>query len=444
MNMNLRLILFIIFVFGFCCNAAAESLTDSVRIHFRVNKTAIDSLLMGNDASMRGFADRMQRLSSNDSVNVSINSIRITGAASPEGSIPYNKWLSERRAQAITRWLGTYFDIPDSITSFTFKGRDWSGLIACVNGDTNVPYRTDVLNLLSDIATPVSDTYKRDGVARLKSLHGGVPYRYLLHKHFPGLRASEVFINATVTPIPQIEPVDSYRGARLVCRTDAGPITIDSLEIYPIAEMLTHEPCVTTHGGYFFGIKNNMLHDAVLIPNLGVEFPIDRHFSVGVNWMYAWWKNHERNRHWRIYGGDVNARYYLGGGSNRTSLQGHHIGVYGQVLLFQTAFGRKGYISGIPGEDIWGKPWLGGGVEYGYSLRLAHRLNLDFSIGVGYIGGEYRVYNPIDNCYVWNSTHRQHWFGPAKAEVSLVWLVGKMPKPAGTHGSNVLEKGGVQ
>ena len=62
-------------------------------------------------------------------------------------------------------------------------------------------------------------------------------------------------------------------------------------------------------------------------------------------------------------------------------------------------------------------------------------LNLDFVIGVGYWGGEYHKYDPVDGCYVWKETLQRHWFGPTKAEVSLVWLLGR-----GNHN----EKGGKQ
>ena len=65
------------------------------------------------------------------------------------------------------------------------------------------------------------------------------------------------------------------------------------------------------------------------------------------------------------------------------------------------------------------------GLEYGYSLPIRSRLNIDFSIGVGYWGGIYYEYLPMDNCYVWQATKQRHWFGPTKAEISLVWLIGR-------------------
>ena len=59
----------------------------------------------------------------------------------------------------------------------------------------------------------------------------------------------------------------------------------------------------------------------------------------------------------------------------------------------------------------------------------------DFSLGIGYQGGEYKEYEPQGDRYVWQATRQRHWFGPTKAEVSLVWLLG---------GSGHSKKGGDQ
>ena len=43
---------------------------------------------------------------------------------------------------------------------------------------------------------------------------------------------------------------------------------------------------------------------------------------------------------------------------------------------------------------------------------------------MGYMGGTYKEYLPDNQCYVWQTTKQRHWFGPTKAEISLVWLIG--------------------
>ena len=56
-----------------------------------------------------------------------------------------------------------------------------------------------------------------------------------------------------------------------------------------------------------------MLYDALLVPNIGVEFYLGKDWSMSANWMYAWWKTDRRHWYWRTYGGDI----AIGNGSVR-------------------------------------------------------------------------------------------------------------------------------
>ena len=81
-------------------------------------------------------------------------------------------------------------------------------------------------------------------------------------------------------------------------------------------------------------------------------------------------------------------------------------------------------MGGIPGGTLWDRCMKLGGVEYGYSLPIARRFNLDMTLGLGYLGGKVVKYVPTRTGYMWESTRNLHWFGPVKAEISLVWLIG--------------------
>lgn len=176
----------------------------------------------------------------------------------------------------------------------------------------------------------------------------------------------------------------------------------------------------------YWGLKTNTIYDAALVPNVGIEFYTGKGWSIAGNWMYAWWSNRGDNNFWRIYGGDVEVRRWFGKKADEKPLQGHHVGVYGQLVTYDFEFGGRGYLG-----DKWS---YGAGISYGYSLPLAKRLNMDFTLGLGYLGGKYKEYLPIEGHYVWQITKRLHWWGPTKAEVSLVWLLGK--------GNANLRKGG--
>ena len=45
--------------------------------------------------------------------------------------------------------------------------------------------------------------------------------------------------------------------------------------------------------------------------------------------------------------------------------------------------------------------------------------------GIGYLGGKYYEYIPMDQCYVWQVTKKRRYIGPTRLEVSLVWLIGR-------------------
>jgi hypothetical protein len=170
------------------------------------------------------------------------------------------------------------------------------------------------------------------------------------------------------------------------------------------------------------GIRTNLLYDAALVPNLGAEFALGDRWSVATNWAWAWWSRRSRDRYWRVFGGELDVRRWF---CAATPLSGQHVGLYGGLLTYDVMLSSdRGYMGGHPGGGMLERPSWYAGVEYGYSLPVARRLNLDFNLGVGYFHSTYYEYAPIDTHYVWQSTHKRQWIGPTKAEISLVWLLG--------------------
>ena len=157
------------------------------------------------------------------------------------------------------------------------------------------------------------------------------------------------------------------------------------------------------------------------MPNIGIEVPIGRRFSVAADWMYAWWSRNRSHNYWRIYGGEIEGRYWIGDRADYKPLHGHHIGLYAQAVTYDFIFGGHGYMVGVPKGSLWDKASFGAGVSYGYACTLTRNIIIDFSIGIGYLGGDYQKYHPEDECYVYDSTRRLNYIGPTRAEVSIVW-----------------------
>ena len=112
----------------------------------------------------------------------------------------------------------------------------------------------------------------------------------------------------------------------------------------------------------------------------------------------------------------MEVRRWFGKKAGEKPLQGPHVGVYGQLLTYDFKLGKIGYMA-----DKWNYAL---GVAYGYSLPIARQLNVDFALALGYMGGNYHEYRVAGDCKVWQAAKTRHWWGPTKAEISLVWLLG--------------------
>ena len=391
----------------------AQETRDSVKIYFRQAYSTLDLSIRNNREALDRIADSLEG-SYADSI-YQLKKIHVIGGASPEGSIPLNIRLSEKRADRLFDYLSKYRSLPDSLKTVSHLGRDWQGLLRLIEADPKVPYREETIEFIQDILARCAEGEREidNNVGRLSRFKGGEPYRYMYHNLFPELRASRLILwyERIWNPLKS-QPLQISAPLSLGLEVESAPLCPAPVQI-------------DRRKPFYMGIKNNMLYDLALVPNLGVEFYLGAHLSVATNWMYAWWKHSTCDWFWRIYGGDIALRGWMGRKAKEKPLTGHHLGIYLQTLTYDFEVGGRGYIGGVPGGDIFDKANCAAGIEYGYSLPIGRRLNLDFTIGVGYLWGTYYEYLPIDDCYVWQATKKRQFFGPTKAEVSLVWLIGR-------------------
>lgn len=162
-------------------------------------------------------------------------------------------------------------------------------------------------------------------------------------------------------------------------------------------------------------IKTNLLYDAVLVPNIGVEVNCYKNFTIYTDLMYAGWGIPSKHFYWNLYGLQAGIRKYFGRQASKRSFTGHHVGFYGNAFAYDLQAGHIGQQT--PTVN------LGGGVDYGYSFPVTPALNIDVELGFGYLGGKYYEYIVEDDHNTWQGTIRRAWWGPTKASVSLVWLI---------------------
>lgn len=169
-------------------------------------------------------------------------------------------------------------------------------------------------------------------------------------------------------------------------------------------------------------LKTNILYDALVVPNLSAEISLNKSWTIEVGYWYTWWKNDTSHKYWRGYGEEIDVRKYLGKHDSKVPFSGHHVGATFQMCLYDIEFGNRGYMSDFS---------YGIGAEYGYSVPLSSKARIDFAIAVGYFGGRYRVYDPMDSHYVWKENRNLHWVGPVKAGISFAYILNKKHKKGG-------------
>ena len=173
-------------------------------------------------------------------------------------------------------------------------------------------------------------------------------------------------------------------------------------------------------------LKTNLLFDAALMPNIEIELPLANRWSLSGEYMFPWWTSDDNSRALQILSGSIEGRYWLGNRAHRERLSGHFLGLYAGGGKYDIENKGKGY---------QGEFYIASGLSYGYATRLNRSLNLELSLGIGYLVTEYRRYKGEENndLLVWQYDGRYTWIGPTKAKVSLVWVLRKSAKKGGTQ-----------
>ena len=420
-QMDRRALLIEVLMLLGCLQAFGQGSRREVCIGFPVGVARLDTAFADNAERLGGVVSFLDSVQSDS--RVELVEVAFFGSASPEGGWARNKSLAKNRRLALEHYIRGRVTLPDSIIRRSDEVIAWERLALMVEA-SEMPHKDEVMHVLRNVPEWVFD---RKGALvdsrkkRLMDLRGGRAWHYM-HQHFFGDIRNASVVVVTIRQKVQTDDV----------RPDSIPLPDDKPEVPPVADT----PVVVTKDedevllpqrskAFCFALKTNMLYDLLAVPNIGVEVLPGHDWSVTAGWMYGWWNSNKRHRYWRIYGGDLAVRKWFGTKPGSNLFTGHHVGLYGQVFTYDVEWGGKGYMGGEPGGSLWKKANYAAGLEYGYAMPIAKHLNLDFSLGLGYWGGKFYKYTPLDGHYVWQATKNRRWFGPTKAEISLVWLLGR-------------------
>ena len=167
------------------------------------------------------------------------------------------------------------------------------------------------------------------------------------------------------------------------------------------------------------GIKTNLISDAILSPNLGVEIGLAPKWTLDLSGQLNLWPiNDHKWKHWLA---QPEARYWFCERFMQSFLGFHVLGGQFNVGNIDTNINFLGSnFSKLKDRRYEG--WAAGvGVAYGYAWAFAKHFNLEFEIGVGYVYLDYKKYSCGECSKLLGKSHH-NYFGPTKAAINFEYL----------------------
>ena len=390
---------------GACLLCTAQVVPDSLNkdrysLYYVCDRINIEGDYLDNAYQISRIKDILAR-------STRIDSIVIYAYASPEGPYHRNVWLSERRAEAARDFILNNLPAqsvlhPDNIY-LRPMAENWEGLELELERNYHLPNRDRVLKIVK--AKIPTETKKW----RLKKLDDGYTYHQIIRHHMPELRlATWICVYAPMPLLGSLEPVAMQPKDTFYMPPPLLPMPRDSVERKTI-----------------LALKTNLLYDALTLVNYSIEVPIGEHHSALFYHQFPWWRWGKANNEYciRFLSIGLEGRWWFKpqprlnpeDGRWRDKLVGHFLGAYAESGKWDFEFGRN--------ICHQGEHWSAG-LSYGFAMPVSKRLNMEFSLSVGYASIAYRKFAPSNDYEIlWRDPikhGRWNYIGPTKAQISLV------------------------
>ena len=387
----------------------------SVLFLFRASAQDLRITFPSNSATLsRGYRQNVRSFKVLDSLldihgMVFVDSVLVVSKSSPEGKYKANVTLAEKRSQSMYDYVvGKYPNLRGRVLLRT-QGEAWEEFRELVLIDSTLSSRTRE-RALEIIDSDLEPDAKKVQLKKMPE------YKHFLNDLFPAIRFSAIqvrFDEIAIGPPPVPEL------GELVFFPVPLPVQIDSIALRPDSLYVEPMPvdfpllAVSTNLVYDLG---GLIRPMSWTPNVSVEVPIGKQFSIYAEYDFPWWVATANNKAWQILKWDLGARWWFSkpGKKPMDVLRGHFLGIDLGGGYYDIEPEHKGY----QGE------FLMAGLEYGYAFRLAERWRLDAFVGAGWLGTKYRYYEGTsdDAHLIYQHDGKLTWFGPVKAGVSIKYI----------------------
>ena len=408
-------------------------------IIFKVSKWDIPT----DDKTFRELRETVLPQINRDSLKVV--RVKMRGAASPEGPVKFNKFLSEKRQRALYDFVADQLQIPqgDSLVLETMT-EDYTYLYKRMMQDGDPDCET--VKRLFDEYMP-HQQYPQLKKA-LQTIDGGRLWHRMLVTYFPSLRAARMVIVCQRRPVVGVPDEPDVTDRQVVEPITPVKVKEPEATLFPYIAPEPEAPVFRYPRREFMSVKTNLLFYGVYmpsgynrwcpIPNVAIEFyPLYGHFTYGASFDCPWWQDYWGHKYFQVRNYQIETRYYFRSGSIKrrpegkgAAFKGLYLQAYGHVALYGICFDEN---RGWVGEGA------GGGLGVGYVMPISKKghWRLEFQLQAGVFYTKYDPYqyeNPVnpyyrDHLYYYKWTqkpalfrerqYRFTWFGPTRVGITL-------------------------
>lgn len=394
-----------------CASAYAQDAIPGrrqVTIFFRAGNTSVDMLWNGNDKALPEFLSAARADIKNPSVRV--DSVLVVSYTSPDGNRSINEALSSERAVKTAAYLSENLPGLGVLRSLS-AGEDWPGFASYLTVHPDIPHAKRARDIIERTPDAVKDEYGHVIGSRKQAVMDVFTPREwedLKVSVFPALRRAEVFLFYSpvapapagpvvpVSPRPEVsvkEEPQAEEAAGGVSRVAA--VAADIAAVMPVEkeEVVVEEeaqaaPDSLRGNASTAVLGTNLLMDALTVPNVALEFPFGRHWSVGgavyfpswSNWRPWWSKDAELFSVAQAILGNLQLSYYFipWEENNNRVLRGPYLRLFGYAGPY-TFEHRVSKAEGVLDKGNY----FAAGAAAGAAIPLGQWLRLDLSVGFG-------------------------------------------------------------
>ena len=385
---------------------------DSLLLRFRLDSISIDLSYEDNAARLQQFEDQFKLKYAER--NLACVQIDIFAGASPEGPLNHNIRLGQGRCESIAKILRERLGEGIGTIKLHNLGPRWEDLYNMVS-DSDEPWRDEVLQIIrADVKA--DPRYLDPREVRLRNLREGTVWPILLERYLAPLRSGGSSTGMMVV---------SWHPERdtLVIRDT---VVIIHENYYHPAETSCQMVRQVADQTRAWALKTNLVLWGAMAPNLEAEFPLGTRnrwsleFEAFTPW-FTWNRNAQASQFFNL---GIEGRYWLGNREYHRWLDGCHIGLAAAGGYYDWEWMKS---EGYQGE------YFNLYFNIGWQKRIGEHFALDFGLGVGAIGSQYRHYyggsvypegreEEWDQHLIWHDTGYFIWPGPSHANISLVYM----------------------